>query len=80
VILIGWKKGGYGELWAGSALYQPLISLDAADVNADGADELITIEGEYSQARPSAADRWPSGSGTGLDLTFSIALMELSAI
>lgn len=70
VILIGWKKGGYRELWAGSALYQPVISLDAADVNADGADELITIEGEYSQARPFrsrplAVWKW---NGFGFDL------------
>lgn len=49
VILIGWKKGDFRELWAGSALADPVLSLLAVDVDGDGAQELVTIEGKYQQ-------------------------------
>ncbi len=48
LILIGWIGSGYGELWAGSALADPLLAFSAADLNGDEKQELITLEGHYT--------------------------------
>jgi hypothetical protein len=55
LILIGWIRGGYGELWAGSALANPLTAFAAADLDGDSAQELITLEGRYAVKRSSPA-------------------------
>lgn len=47
LILIGWKRGAYRELWAGSALAEPLHSFAAADIDADGFQDLIVLETRY---------------------------------
>ncbi|MFH1905869.1 MAG: VCBS repeat-containing protein [Chloroflexota bacterium] len=47
LILIGWKHGVYRELWAGSALAEPLRAFAAADLNGDGKIELVALEGSY---------------------------------
>lgn len=47
VILIGWKRHGYNELWAGSALIRPVSQLQAADLNGDGYQELVALESMY---------------------------------
>ena len=44
------------EIWAGSALPVPLLSLTVDDVDGDGTPELLTVEGSYAQGR--------DGSGT----------------
>lgn len=46
-ILIGWDGKKYRELWAGSALANPISQLKAADINGDGFSELIALESEY---------------------------------
>jgi hypothetical protein len=48
LILIGWRRGAYRELWAGSALAQPLVDFAAADLDGDGRQELVALEGRYS--------------------------------
>jgi hypothetical protein len=48
LILIGFKNGKYRELWAGSALAEPLQSFSAADVDSDGNQELVALESDYS--------------------------------
>jgi hypothetical protein len=48
LILIGWIRSRYGELWAGSALADPLTAFAVADLNSDGAEELVTLEGRYA--------------------------------
>jgi hypothetical protein len=55
LILIGWRRGGYAELWAGSALSQPLRSFDVADLDGDGAQELVALEGSYDRSRSSGS-------------------------
>ncbi len=70
IILIGWKKDHWGELWAGSALARPVRSFFAVDLNNDGIQELITREGRYQDTDPSHAStlavwRW---NGFGFDL------------
>jgi hypothetical protein len=57
IILIGWKKDHWGELWAGSALARPVRSFQAFDVDQDGRQELVVMEGSYTDRDPqSAAD------------------------
>lgn len=55
LILIGWIHGGYGELWAGSALADPITAFAVADLDGDSAQELITLEGRYADNRSSPA-------------------------
>jgi hypothetical protein len=48
IILIGWRGREYDELWAGSALAEPVRSFAAADLDGDQKQELVTIEGRYA--------------------------------
>ncbi len=57
IILIGWKQGAFRELWAGSALAEPVKSFAAVDLAADGRQYLVTLAGEYSDPA-SARARW----------------------
>lgn len=47
VLLIHWARGSYNELWAGSALGRPVSQIQIADVDADGGQELVALEGYY---------------------------------
>jgi hypothetical protein len=58
VILIDPASGR--EIWAGSALPKPLLTLDVGDVDGDGRNELVALEGDYSSA--------PYGAATHLDI------------
>lgn len=55
LILIGWLAGRVQEVWAGSALADPLRSFAGADLDGDGQEELIALEGEYRTARRGVA-------------------------
>jgi hypothetical protein len=57
LILIGWKRGIYRELWAGSALAEPLRAFTAADLDADGKEELAVLEAAYGDPPSGAASR-----------------------
>jgi hypothetical protein len=54
IILIGWRGSKYGELWAGSAMAEPVKSFAAADLNEDHVQELVTLEGSYADTRLSS--------------------------
>jgi len=56
LILIGWRRDGFGEVWAGSALADPVLRFAAADLEGKGQQELVTLEGSYSKQTNSAAD------------------------
>jgi hypothetical protein len=43
------------ELWAGSALPAPLLALAVGDVDGDGLDEVVTLEGDYRTGRDGPA-------------------------
>ena len=55
IILIGWRGSEYGELWAGSPLAEPVRSFAVADLNGDHNQELVTLEGIYTDPRSAAA-------------------------
>jgi hypothetical protein len=56
LILVGADRhGGIRELWAGSALAEPITSFVAADLDRDGRQELITLETRYAHD-PSATE------------------------
>ncbi len=48
IIMIGWIRGRYDELWAGSALADPVTAFAAADLDGDSLQELVTLEGRYA--------------------------------
>jgi hypothetical protein len=48
IIMIGWMPDGYREVWAGSAMAEPVNSFAAADFNGDGNQELAVLEGSYA--------------------------------
>lgn len=47
VILVAWNHGQFTERWAGSALAEPLIDLAAVDLDGNGSQELVTVDGRY---------------------------------
>jgi len=47
LILIGWQKGEYREIWAGSALANPISNVLVADLDGDGLLELAALESDY---------------------------------
>jgi hypothetical protein len=55
IILIGWTRAGYHELWAGSPMADPINSMAAADLDGDGAQELVALEGRYADGRSAPA-------------------------
>jgi len=53
LILIGWDgQGRLRELWAGSALADPITSFTTADLDQDGRQELLTLERRYDDPSP----------------------------
>jgi len=45
------------EIWAGSALPAPLLAMEVGDVDGDGRDEVVTLEGDYRTGRAGPATR-----------------------
>ena len=84
LILIGWQRGTYRELWAGSALADPLRDFTAADLDGDGWQELVALEGRYADpvsvpAHALTAWEW-NGFGFTLLARQSGAFREVSAV
>jgi hypothetical protein len=48
LILMGWKKDHWAEIWAGSALARPVLHFEVFDIDKDGHSELMTLEGVYN--------------------------------
>ncbi|HEY70764.1 MAG TPA: hypothetical protein G4O08_09290 [Anaerolineae bacterium] len=49
LILIGWRSQTFREIWAGSALSDPITAFSAVDIDGDGRQELIALEGTYDR-------------------------------
>jgi hypothetical protein len=56
LILIGWQRGAMRELWAGSAMADPVQSFAVADLDGDGRQELLALESRYDDL-PGAPSR-----------------------
>jgi hypothetical protein len=56
IILIGWKQDSFRELWAGSAMADPVKSFASVDLTGNGQPFLVTLEGAYDDP-PSAPSR-----------------------
>jgi hypothetical protein len=56
IILIGWKQGSFREIWAGSALADPVNRFAAVDLQGNNQHYLVTLEGKYDDP-PSAPSR-----------------------
>jgi hypothetical protein len=68
IILWGWAGDRYRELWAGSALSEPILAFAAADWNGDGYAELAAVETDYSDpTRGNALSLW-EWNGFGFSL------------
>jgi len=68
VILIGWARQDYNELWAGSALIRPVSRLRAVDLDGDGLQEMVALEETYDAAIPVGALTVWHWSGFGFSL------------
>ena len=56
MILIGWKQGSFRELWAGSAMAEPVNNFAVADLVGNDRQVLVTLEGKYDDP-PSVPSR-----------------------
>jgi len=84
LILIGWKDGGWREVWAGSALADPLFHLAATDIDGDGIEELMALEGRYGARRSTHAGnltlwRW-NGFGFNLDARWNVGFSQFQIL
>jgi hypothetical protein len=74
IIMIGWKKDHWGDVWAGSALARPVLQFEVADLNQDGKQELVVLEGDYKKSgllQPDSLAVW-QWNGFGFDLVSRI--------
>ena len=55
IILIGWKRDMYREVWAGSPMQYPLLSIVVADVDDDQQEELVSLETRYDRIEQTPA-------------------------
>lgn len=55
LILIGWRRNAFTEIWAGSALADPILSFAAVDLDGSGQEKLVTLEGAYADPRNAPA-------------------------
>lgn len=54
LILVHWSREGYRQLWAGSALADPVRQFASADLDGDGRQELVALESRYDLPRSAA--------------------------
>jgi poly-gamma-glutamate synthesis protein (capsule biosynthesis protein) len=56
--IVGYRGGIYRTLWGGSAVRRPIHEVELGDVDGDGMQELIVLEGEDAEQRTIAVWRW----------------------
>jgi hypothetical protein len=69
IILIGWKQGSFRELWAGSAMADPIKIFTVADLMGNGQQYLVTLEGQYDDLPSSPARRLKVWEWNGFGFT-----------
>ncbi len=77
--IVGYRGGEYRTLWGGSAVARPICEVELGDVDGDGAQELIVLEGSDESERTVSVWvwhgwgftlKWRSQSGEYADLKF----------
>ena len=76
MILIGWKQNAFHEVWAGSALADPVNSFAAADLTGNGRQYLVTLEGKYDDPPATPARRLKVWEWNGFGFTIVSNLEE----
>jgi len=56
--IVGYRGGSYRTLWGGSAVSDPIHEVELGDVDNDGVEELIVLEGEDPEKRTLSVWRW----------------------
>ena len=69
IILIGWKQASFRELWAGSAMADPVKSFVAAELTGNGRQYLVTLEGKYDDPSSAPARRLKVWEWNGFGFT-----------
>ena len=70
IILIGWKQGSFREIWAGSALADPVNRFAAVDLIGNGQQYLVTLEGKYDDPPSAPSHRLKVWEWNGFGFTF----------
>jgi hypothetical protein len=47
LFISGWRDGTWQQLWCSSPVADPIIELAAGDIDGDGSNELVVLEGGY---------------------------------
>ncbi len=76
--IVGYRWGIYRDIWGGSAVTRPIHEVELGDIDGDGAQELLVLEGSGEQRTLSAWDWhgwgfslfWRSRPGQYSDLIF----------
>jgi hypothetical protein len=55
--IVGYREGAYRVLWGGSAVADPIREVELGDVNGDGVQELIVLDGKGKNSK-SAVSVW----------------------
>jgi hypothetical protein len=55
LFLYGWRDNQWKALWCSSPIADPIIELAVGDVDGDGANELVVLEGSYADRLDQAA-------------------------
>ena len=76
MILIGWKQDAFREVWAGSAMADPVDSFVAADLTGNGKQYLVTLEGKYDDVASAPARRLKVWEWNGFGFTVVNELEE----
>lgn len=69
MILIGWKQDAFRELWAGSAMADPVKIFTVADLMGNGQQYLVTLEAQYDDPPSSPARRLKVWEWNGFGFT-----------
>jgi len=57
LFLYGWQREAWRARWCGSALARPIVEMAAGDVDGDGQNELVVLEGTYTASQHAPARR-----------------------
>jgi len=56
--IVGYRGGDYRTLWGGSAVANPIHEVELGDVDGDGAEELVVLDGDDRRQRTVSVWRW----------------------